>query len=323
MNRYELLQKLAEVGLAHRAAEMERFLLPAIRVDRHKLKADNLPIGASKLGGLPDLPLGVEWPHCEPLHSHVSCAELRQQGGPLWFLGQTNLAELATWDFDRILPPTGMLYFFCALWRSVFPNDGANGDGWKVLYYDGDLSRLLRTPVPPVPKLLQQSYQRHNSHFQTAPCSVAFSHFTMLPWDIDANVSLTREEHDLFFDNCEEAFANGKEGSHHLLGYPQPVQWYSMAAQCEEFTRPTNPHAEQEGLSALTLPKTEAERRRLYRCLDEERGRRAQWRLLFQVDTDSHIGLDWQTAGRGYFWIRKDDLAARNFDHVCLVNQYT
>ncbi len=46
-----------------------------------------------------------------------------------------------------------------------------------------------------------------------------------------------------------------------------------------------------------------------------------EWILLLQVDSDDDIGWMWSDAGMLYFWIRKDDLARRNFDHVWMIKE--
>ncbi len=45
------------------------------------------------------------------------------------------------------------------------------------------------------------------------------------------------------------------------------------------------------------------------------------WRLLFQVDSDGNMNIDWGDVGVVYFWIRKQDLANRNFDNVWTIMQ--
>lgn len=45
------------------------------------------------------------------------------------------------------------------------------------------------------------------------------------------------------------------------------------------------------------------------------------WVQLLAVDTDDAANMMWGDMGRGYFMIRKQDLAARDFDAVWLVSQ--
>ena len=45
------------------------------------------------------------------------------------------------------------------------------------------------------------------------------------------------------------------------------------------------------------------------------------WLLLLQVDTDERINMRWGSTGMLYYWIRQEDLRARQFDHTWLVLQ--
>ena len=62
---------------------------------------DGLPLGATKMGGRPDLPKGARWP--------------RADGRPMTFLAQIALAEVAAHDTARLLPARGRLAVFCDL----------------------------------------------------------------------------------------------------------------------------------------------------------------------------------------------------------------
>jgi uncharacterized protein YwqG len=108
MNLDEIRQALRAAGLERLAGEAERLTLPAIAIEAHAASDDDLPVGASKLGGQPDLPPDTEWPE--------------HNGQPLGFLAQFNLAEVAPYDVESLLPRTGLLSFFydfvAALWGS-------------------------------------------------------------------------------------------------------------------------------------------------------------------------------------------------------------
>lgn len=67
-------------------------------------------LGGSKIGGRPDLPADVAWPHAA------------EGGGPLAFVCQLNLAELAPHDAQGRLPDHGHWYLF-----SVCDSDAAYG----------------------------------------------------------------------------------------------------------------------------------------------------------------------------------------------------
>lgn len=91
-----------------------------------------LPTGASKYGGLPDVPEGFEWP-------------TDKQGRPLSLMMQVNCAEIAPLDKDHLLPPSGMLYFFYQVTEQ--PWDNSTG-GARVLYFDVPNESLHRATCP-------------------------------------------------------------------------------------------------------------------------------------------------------------------------------
>lgn len=52
-------------------------------------------------------------------------------------------------------------------------------------------------------------------------------------------------------------------------------------------------------------------------------GAPTDWQLLFQMDSDSAPDTEWGDTGRIYYWIRKRDLANRDFSQVELILQCT
>ena len=46
-----------------------------------------------------------------------------------------------------------------------------------------------------------------------------------------------------------------------------------------------------------------------------------EWQLLLQIDTDERIGMRWASSGMLYFWIKRDDLRSRSFEHTWLILQ--
>lgn len=72
---------------------------PTIRIVPRKARAADRAVGASRLGGDPDLPESIAWPEDE--------------GERIDFVGQINLSDVAGLDPARRLPPAGLLLFFC------------------------------------------------------------------------------------------------------------------------------------------------------------------------------------------------------------------
>jgi hypothetical protein len=90
------------------------------------------PVGASKIGGAPDLPPSWTWPMRNDLRAG--------------FFLQLALADLPRTAWNP-LPAHGMLYLFC------FTDSAAFWDppGWELLHWNGPLSALARQSPPPAP----------------------------------------------------------------------------------------------------------------------------------------------------------------------------
>ncbi len=85
-----------------RQAQLLKSLLPAIGLKTRRADDESLPVGGSKFGGCPDVPSDFEWPFWEEYNGSY----------PLSFLCQINLADVAAYEIDNLLPKTGTLSFF-------------------------------------------------------------------------------------------------------------------------------------------------------------------------------------------------------------------
>lgn len=123
---------------------------------------DALAVGASRIGGDPDLPRGAAWPHHAfwaedvakwPDYAQAEVERAKAEGWlyprgtdhlvtPLPFLAQLDLAELS----DARLPLTGTLLFFAQVSTDVAqPLASQKPVASAVLFSDGP---LVRTAVP-------------------------------------------------------------------------------------------------------------------------------------------------------------------------------
>ena len=95
MDREDILHHLDAVGLgAFRDAISER-IRPAVRLVSRPARDEDLRVGATRVGGHPDLPRDFEWPS--------------DDDGPLEFVAQLNLDALARYGVGEVLPATGLL----------------------------------------------------------------------------------------------------------------------------------------------------------------------------------------------------------------------
>jgi uncharacterized protein YwqG len=132
-------QLILHHDLAAHREEIRSLMRPALLLLTQATAQNEIPIGSTRIGGLPDLPSGVDWP-------------TYHDGRSLAFLAQLNLAELS--EVGTVLaglPTTGLLSIF-----SVFgwvdedeadpqtPDDGwEDQQGWTVVLHHGtgDLQR--------------------------------------------------------------------------------------------------------------------------------------------------------------------------------------
>ena len=185
--------------------KIEGLVEPAILINYGGKKT----LGASKLGGTPDLPEGTDWPKFEG-HSMV-------------FFGQLNLSDIASLHQDELLPKTGILYFF-SYFMEPEGDYGAEYDfikekaEYKIMYVDTDLSNLKSTKFP---KDLFTGY-----HFE--PKALQFELKFQIPPSIECAAyeiaNLNSKDAEIYdqiisdYDNfeCEETM---------ILGTPCPMQY--------------------------------------------------------------------------------------------------
>jgi uncharacterized protein YwqG len=122
-----------------------RLLRPSIRLLPQP--AQETRLGGSRIGGLPDLPEGAQWP-AYPGPSKPDAAWEAFKGEPLAFLLQVNLAEVAPFDVAGQLPPTGMLHFFYLDAMTRFGVYPIFGEVIQVLYTPQEEARPRRLASP-------------------------------------------------------------------------------------------------------------------------------------------------------------------------------
>lgn len=295
----ELIER---AGLTHRAEELERLLQRAVHLTTRRVEMDALEIGASRLGGVPDLPPEMEWPEWN--------------GVPQSFVAQIRLSDVAQhnrpqddgqpclFDFTRnaprsLLPQSSWLYIFYAV-EQEWGYDPAHRGGWKVLFYEGDVSELRRVDLPA--ELLGEG--------GFSACELTFTQEYTLPslFSIAAEgLDLNREgvhAYDALVEKLRDAQEEGKP-THRLLGHPYEVQ-NEMQLQCQLVSH---------GLYCGNAAGYEDPR------VEELRSGAADWRLLLQIDTDDDAEMMWGDSGSIYYWMPEQALKARQFDQMGLVLQ--
>ena len=246
-------------------------------------------VDKSKIGGKPYLPKDFVWPYYQEL--------------PLSFLAQFNLEEVSSLDKDKLLPSKGMLYFFYELETEEWGYHPESKGCAKVFYFE-DTSNFELIDFP---KDMEDYYKipEFKITFKSNISLPSYENFYLLLKEDDAF-----KKHDISFNDFiplyDEIFIPDNNYTK-LLGYPEVIQ-NPMEEECEAVTR----GFDMGGIESY--PK---------QYQKEIRSASKDWILLFQMDTieTSDYELMFGDSGHIYFWIKKEDLANKNFENIWLILQ--
>lgn len=253
----------------------------------------------SHIGGKPDVPANFKWEYYEGEDYLEEGVKKRR---PLSFIAQFDLAEISRYDTENLLPKTGLLSFFYEMNTQRWGFDPKDKGCARVYWFEDinalhtaefpdDLEDDFRLPVIEFNTKSETSFQSYEDFMLQRPKMIE-------SWDE--------------FDAVAKSLGiKDVEESSKLLGWADPIQG-NMTMQCELVNRGYylgNP----EGWNKVT-PRDRQE---------AEQWANRDWLLLFQLDSlfDKNNYLNFGDDGRIYFYIRRDDLAARNFNNVWLILQ--
>jgi uncharacterized protein YwqG len=268
-------------GLSRLVKDIDFVSRASIRLSLTPVDESTLPIGASKLGGVPDLLPGMSWPERKGLSQS--------------FIAQIRLEDAHRYDIDGVLPQRGMLWFFYDAKQETYGDAPTDQGGWRVFFSDDDLSNLRRTPVPAALPAA--------SRFKAG--TVRFSSEITLSQHPELDVpkfDWTKEEQKQY-EQLLSTFPTPADHSaihHRLLGNPDAIQ-DDMRLQCQLIS---NGVTDENDPAAAALSQG---------AMD--------WQLLLQVDSDENLGMRWGDTGMLYYWIKSADLQACSFDAAWLVLQ--
>lgn len=277
------LTTIRSSALAPHTAALASLLEPSIRIDARACDEAELPIGASRFGGRPDLPFHFRWP--------------RFRGRPLGLLAQLDLRQLSKFAGND-LPDDGWLVVFYENDEGPWGFDPDDAGGARVMYIPAGTALTRTNP----PADLDDDANGHQA------CALAFSQSWDLPdWEYherDLPFSVEDEPSWVAYEDLM-AELGAVEPYHHLLGYPQPIQG-EMRLECQLVT------------AGIYCGGGDLDEQRVAQLA----GGAGDWRLLLQLDSDEAApGWMWGDGGRLYLWIRKQDLAARRFERCWLILQ--
>lgn len=250
--------------------------------------AGNPSIGATRLGGCPDVPADFQWPWFSGKESSGE-----RYSVPLTFLGQFHCADLVPLDLEHLLPTHGVLSFFYEADRQPWGIQCTDKGSSRVYWFPEE--DCLQPMEPPVDL-------RSQLHLRS--CGVSLRQVSTCPDWVDLNLP---QEYSYAYRQAIAGWPVPKEAGIQLLGWPMTIQ-NSMPAEVELITNGYGT-----GGSRRIPPKV----REQAKTIGPER-----WQLLLQYSPPRQWPkLKFFDCGMIYIWIPKEDLAARNFDRIWTVLQ--
>jgi len=281
------------------ADALQDSLCYSIRLHTALASDDEMALGATKIGGQPDLPPDTQWPEW--------------RGTPLNFLAQIRLADITTYALDNELSHEGMLSFFFDYTNWGKPGRDAEGSLASVLHIPEGVA-LQRMLWPETLRLRERYTPLAVTSFSremTAPDfeSPIIEQFGYTlnslypPDDMSEHAMTARRIEDvmLAIDTYLHETYDSRGLVHRLLGHGDGIQggvesmWPWLAKEIAASGSATP------AFSAIQA---------------------TDWRLLLQVDSDEN-GMTWGDVGRIYYGLPRQALAARDFSQTLAELQCT
>ena len=259
-------------------------------------KKEKYKLGASRFGGKPDVPPDFIWPTYEG-ESYDNVVKDR----PLTFLAQFNCEELAQFDKEHLLPDHGLLSFFYETDTQCWGYDPKDKGSARVYWFE-DISALSAANFP----------VDMEEDFKFPMVKIKMDSKTSYPsWQDFSEMIPDEDDDDAFGVAWEELTGEDPDDRSQLLGWPDVIQ-NSMFEECDLVSQGYclgNPENWNRIPKGIRQKAEETARDRLV--------------LLFQMDTveGDDFELMFGDCGYIYFYITKEDLAARRFDRIWLILQ--
>ncbi len=237
----------------------------------------------SKLGGLPYLPQGLDWPE--------------NNGTPLEFICQIDLSEIPTEFSQYKLPESGQLFVFYDQSSGSWGFDPQDKGDWKIVY----------SSLPPKHNETPLSEKWNKDKIIFNEKFITLVQIDTYPdWQDDRirSLQLTDKQAEEY-DEIIHSVYKGQE-QHQLFGFPSLVQDNEMAWECELVTNGIY-CGDAKGYQTETAQK-----------LKENI---SDWVMLLQIDSDDSTDMMWGDCGMLYFWIKREDLKANRFENTWMIFQ--
>jgi hypothetical protein len=323
---YRTLDELSASLLASGvSAEEAKILLPlakpAIALQSTAADDTTIALGASKIGGSPDVPRDFVWPERQPtafglsvvetlrgyaadsaeddLKSQIALKEhLAKRVAPLAFMAQIDLAACAAaGPCDADMPRTGHFLLFYDL---VFnPETGRETNGnrlFQLIHVEGDLTRHVS---PDLGFPLFGGVEAYRNCLPSAQFKPIFTY--TLPDQRAAPITPNYLNRPYPHENWSDSQPTHLDASNRLGGWPENIRREMTIALSAEDAR----------INIASL-----KYREIYKLLGEAA---QEWVMLLQIGAYDNDINDFN--GLYYVWIRRRHLRARDFSQARLIYQ--
>jgi hypothetical protein len=195
----ELRARLVSAGLGRHADALVGLARPSARLRSTPTSDEDLRIGASKLGGNPDLPPSFRWPD--------------REGRPLSFIAQIALSETAAILSGQDLPTSGLLSFFYDAEEQPGGLQSDDRGSWAVIFSAPSIA--LERCEPPGGLAGEWRFRP----FALEPAL----EITFVPGE-SAHVEALGLSFDQAIDYALVFDEPDRQPIHRLLGHPDPIQ---------------------------------------------------------------------------------------------------
>lgn len=297
---------------------------PGIALQSKSASDADIPLGASKIGGAPDMPRGMVWPTREPSESAMRAVQqmrkyapedpsdyykreisfkepLAEKPAPLTFMVQVDLAACAAaGDLDADIPRDGwLLVFYDLVFRPWFGHDQNGTAMFHVLHVTGDRSQLERRTPPDMGYPLFGPLEEYADMLPPARLNPVFTY--TLPDGgtlriIARHAADGRYPHDEWLDQSPTHL----NGANRLGGWPENIQG-DMAIELAALDAGIELPFGRGFIAAAQAIQPQAD----------------QWVHLLQIgDYDNDVN---DFDGLYHVWIKREDLKARDFTKARLI----
>ena len=317
MTRDKLSDLIRAAGLSHISEDLEGLILESIRLVPRESDREQLEMGVSRIGGVPDLPRGVPWPDWNgsplPFIAQIRLSDLYQVQMVEITEAQSPAYQLPLFELEPqvvtprqaasialgVLPEHGILYFFAYDHAEHKRPDWVKERGaWRVMYHGEEEGAGLVRAAAPLSETPETASQKARG--------VSFWRELTLP-PVDAydvtQMGLSgaeQEEYRCLIHDLEDAHSFPPVGTARLLGHPQQIQ-NNMQIECHLLSQGRFYEA-RDGFIGAGMADLQDE-------LDAR-----DWRFLLQVENG------W--GGCLYYWMPSDAMRHRDFSQAWLVLQY-